>query len=137
MGAGRKELVKVVAEKDAATDAFRLAADQARATIGAAESFAKSCAKTLPKFVEVEVHMCAAVEECRRFAEKIDECEERHAEAKKAKDKDRMKELEKEMKGLMQDFQERYQYLQASIGNGEEVVKEIAGQVNVLKGVIR
>jgi hypothetical protein len=136
MGTGRKEFVKVVAEKDAATQVLKAATTQARAAIGAAESFVKSCSKTLPKFEGVEVQISSAVEEFKYFADKLDECEEQYGEAKKAKDKEKMRELEYEMKGLMQDLQVRYQRVKAAVEKVEEVVKECTAHVTLLKGVL-
>jgi hypothetical protein len=71
----------------------------------AAQGFMSGHAKSAPKLTKALSEMMDAEEECARAAGELSVYEEEYEAAKKAKDKDQMKQLENKMKPLIQTFE--------------------------------
>ena len=136
MGKWQKELDKVLKISESDAKAFEERTSYYEAVIAAAQGFISGYAKTAPKLGKSISALMDTAEECGRAAAELSVYEDDYEEAKRAKDKGRMKESEQKMSPLVKAFESGKKQNRTAAQEGNKEGHELDKLLGALSGAI-
>ena len=104
--------------------------------VDAAQAFVSAHSKGASKLTKASSDILDAEEDCAKYAAELMDYEEKIEAAKKAKNKDEMKQIEDKMKPLIKNFENGRKEMKTAVDEGMKVGTDVNGLRDALKAAL-